>query len=1008
MAIKIADAFINITGKTQDLDRDLHRAKGHVNSFIDEIRSSMIQEFGASLFHGIVSAARSVVSFIGDTVQATSNLTEAMTKTIAIYGESSKAILAWSETTARSMGLSQTAALTAMSSLGNMFVQLGASTEEASKLSMSLVTLAGDLASFHNVAGGAEEVLISMQAGLRGEYDSLQKYIPTINAAAIEQQALADTGKEAAKQLTVLDKALATQKLIVEGAGAAMGDFERTTEGVANQQRILSQQIEDAQAKIGSVFAPVYATILRGLNELLELTFGYGDSIIENLANGMAQAVTAMIPVLQQIRALFVYWLAPGSPPRILPELTDWGKSYTEELLHGMTLADFDALKTLGGIMESTLRSLVGQGGIADTDLVSKVFGTTEAISAALRNFKDLGAVTQDTLDNIESAAGPAGRQIASLVNEYFKWQAATEAVNLAQKELNDIMDRYAEALSPVEEQLDAVRNAQRQISENQQLGDLGEILKDPTASVDEKRMARLQIEEIQLERQARAIEDERDVAVDASQQKVDAAKAEEDAQASKYAAAQAAIEQSNHTNALLQEEYDLRLKIANEALAAQEKAIREAEQAAREEAAAMERVADAQLRWQLGTTDTAGQLAILNGELAKTEVGSAEYYDLLLQIHNLQTKMADEAAAAAGAGGGGPFGALIPSPEETEKLMNTSEGIQKLSDALDQAFEALKGGEGQEVKLDPAWQDFADMLGTIQKAAEEAKPIIEGVADLVTGKEVKKEALSDPFDPFAGNFWLGGLIPGLKGMILTLDELKRGDWKTLWDRYKWYVDNTMGAGGDTFGLMQWIEDTVIPMLTILADEGWKGIWTIFKKHVDDALAGPLTPADFKIYTWLKDTGIPLLEGMVTADGDWDAVWKLYFTNATGHLQGIVDFFTSMITTIEEKATALDTFIRGMWAEWGEDIPDALQFPESPSNPTSPPPLPPPIPPSGKGGQDWLPPSDQASYSGGPLAMSNDTYFINQQIGINGDFGGARQGAQEGIREALLNRRTIA
>ncbi|MBK6858155.1 MAG: hypothetical protein IPG97_16785 [Microthrixaceae bacterium] len=64
-------------------------------------------------------------------------------------------------------------------------------------------------------------------AAFGGEYDALQKFVPTINAAAVEQQALAETGKSSARELTAQEKALATYSLMLAGAGKASGAAAR-------------------------------------------------------------------------------------------------------------------------------------------------------------------------------------------------------------------------------------------------------------------------------------------------------------------------------------------------------------------------------------------------------------------------------------------------------------------------------------------------------------------------------------------------------------------------------------------------------------------------------------------------------------------------------------------------------------------------------------------------------------------------------------------------------------
>ena len=200
------------------------------------------------------------------TTEAASSLNETVNKSDTIFGANAAEIRKWSESSATALGMSKQAALENAATLGNMFKQLGAGGDTATRSSQQMIKLATDLASFHNVAGGATQVLEGMQAAFRGEYDSLQRYIPTIKAASVEQQALAMTGKESTKELTDLEKALAAQAIMMRDAGDAVGDFAKTSGDLANQERILEAQIKDAEAAIGQGLLPVKKEIVKQMS----------------------------------------------------------------------------------------------------------------------------------------------------------------------------------------------------------------------------------------------------------------------------------------------------------------------------------------------------------------------------------------------------------------------------------------------------------------------------------------------------------------------------------------------------------------------------------------------------------------------------------------------------------------------------------------------------------------------------------------------------------------------
>ena len=225
--------------------------------------TNTLRTFGRIAFAaGIVASSRAAVN-------AASDMNESLSKSNAIFGSSARAIEAWAKTSARSFGQSQQQALENAASFGNMFRQMEIGVGSATRMSKSMVELASDFASFHNA--DITQVLQAQQAAFRGEYDAVQRFVPTINAAAVETKALAMTGKENAEQLTAQEKATATYRLILDGAGKAMGDFDRTSASAANQQRILNASLQNLAASLGAVLLPIFTKVIGVLADLADV-----------------------------------------------------------------------------------------------------------------------------------------------------------------------------------------------------------------------------------------------------------------------------------------------------------------------------------------------------------------------------------------------------------------------------------------------------------------------------------------------------------------------------------------------------------------------------------------------------------------------------------------------------------------------------------------------------------------------------------------------------------------
>lgn len=229
---------------------------------------------------GIIAAQglSKVGGLFTSSVGAASELNEVLSKSNTIFKENAKAIEDWAEGGARDFGLAKSEALAAAGTFGNMFTQLGISTDAAAEMSTGITELAADFASFHNA--DITSVIEAQSAAFRGEYDSLQRFLPLINAATVEQKALEMTGKATTAELTAQDKALAVHALMLEGAGEAAGDFDRTSGSLANQQRILSAEWENAKAKLGTALLPAMTELLRiVLDEVIPAIQDFADLV---------------------------------------------------------------------------------------------------------------------------------------------------------------------------------------------------------------------------------------------------------------------------------------------------------------------------------------------------------------------------------------------------------------------------------------------------------------------------------------------------------------------------------------------------------------------------------------------------------------------------------------------------------------------------------------------------------------------------------------------------------
>jgi hypothetical protein len=215
-----------------------------------------ITDFATSL---ISTGIQSGIEAIGDSLTLASDKAEAASKVNVLYGDSADEIVAASEGAATAVGLSSGAYLTAAGDIGNLITNMGITGDNAADMSQSMITLAADMGSFNNAS--TEDVTAAMGAAFRGETEPIRQFGVMLDEAGIKAKAMELGLLDAQGGLDAAGRAQATYALILEQTGAAQGDFARTSDGLANQQKIAAAQQEEAWTNFGAALLPIATQI---------------------------------------------------------------------------------------------------------------------------------------------------------------------------------------------------------------------------------------------------------------------------------------------------------------------------------------------------------------------------------------------------------------------------------------------------------------------------------------------------------------------------------------------------------------------------------------------------------------------------------------------------------------------------------------------------------------------------------------------------------------------------
>ena len=286
----------------------------HLNKGLDEA-ARRLSTAGNALTAGLTVplAAAGVAS-----VNFSSDMQEAVNKVEVAFGNAADSVKSWSSTTLNSIGLAQGTALDMAALFGDMATSMGYSQDAAAQMSMALVNLAADLASFKNI--GIDQASTALKSIFTGETESLKELGVVMTQANLEAYALAEGYTTAYTAMDQAQQVAVRYQYVLANTQNAQGDFARTSDSTANQLRIFRESLKEAAATAGDELLPVITPIIGKLNELIQ-TFGDLDegtqkAVVQTglflaalgpmlkVTGGITTAVKAGITVYQTLRTV--------------------------------------------------------------------------------------------------------------------------------------------------------------------------------------------------------------------------------------------------------------------------------------------------------------------------------------------------------------------------------------------------------------------------------------------------------------------------------------------------------------------------------------------------------------------------------------------------------------------------------------------------------------------------------------------------------------------------------
>lgn len=254
---------LNLLADIDNFTRGMNTADNATNDFTNKIVD--FSKKAAVAFGAVVTAAAYMaVRVASEGMQMAADLAETMSKTGEVFKENTDDIVAWSKSAGRSFGLTQQSALDSASTFALYAKSAGLGAKETVAFSKKLVGLSADLASFYNT--GVEDAAYALGAALRGESEPLRRYNILLDAGTIKAAAMRSEFEATGKETSATGKILGAYTSILEQSTVAQGDFARTSDGLANQQRILTAEIGVTKVAFGEMFLPIAKDVTMWVN----------------------------------------------------------------------------------------------------------------------------------------------------------------------------------------------------------------------------------------------------------------------------------------------------------------------------------------------------------------------------------------------------------------------------------------------------------------------------------------------------------------------------------------------------------------------------------------------------------------------------------------------------------------------------------------------------------------------------------------------------------------------
>lgn len=273
-------AVADVTNEADNLGNAIEDAGQKTVTFGDLLKANLLSDY---IQKGIGKLTDGFTDFIKQGVSLASDLQEVQNVVDTTFGDGAAQIYEWSDAAAENFGMSSLQAQNFNGTLGAMLKSMGLTDDAVLKMSTDMVGLAGDMASFYNL--DVDLAFEKIRAGISGDTEPLKQLGINMSVANLEAYALSQGIETAYDKMSQSEQAILRYNYLMSVTADAQGDFAKTSDSFANQQRILELQTQNLAASLGEKLLPSLNNVLQTANDKLPKLENTAENIGELIGN---------------------------------------------------------------------------------------------------------------------------------------------------------------------------------------------------------------------------------------------------------------------------------------------------------------------------------------------------------------------------------------------------------------------------------------------------------------------------------------------------------------------------------------------------------------------------------------------------------------------------------------------------------------------------------------------------------------------------------------------------